>query len=84
MVVISTGTVDPLAEERDARERREAEDRHRHRLKLPRRPMWTSDMTPEQLDLQVRGRCGEGAGKVGAGLRGKSVGEEVPLGLLRR
>jgi hypothetical protein len=52
-VVIVSGAVDPLAEERNEQERREAETRNRHRLKLPRRPKWTSDMTAEELDLQV-------------------------------
>ena len=54
VVIISSGAVDPIEQERNEKERREAEERHRHRLKLPRRPSWTSDMTGEELDLQVR------------------------------
>ena len=55
VVIINHGAVDPLAEERNEKERREAEERHRHRLKLPRRPAWTPDMSAEELDLQVWG-----------------------------
>ena len=62
VVIISSGAVDPLAEERNEKERREAEERHRHRLKLPRRPKWTAETTAEELDLQVCKRPGEGGG----------------------
>jgi hypothetical protein len=34
-------------------ERVEAEARHAHRLRLPRRPAWDEGTTPEQLDAQV-------------------------------
>jgi large subunit GTPase 1 len=54
LVVISNGTVDPLAEERDAALRREAEDRNRHRLRLPRRPAWNAQTTAEELDHKER------------------------------
>ncbi|EFJ46500.1 hypothetical protein VOLCADRAFT_105489 [Volvox carteri f. nagariensis] len=53
-VVVSMGVVDPLAEARRQEERMEAEARNAHRLALPRRPPWTADMTPEQLDVQER------------------------------
>ena len=59
VVIINHGAVDPLAEERNEKERREAEERHRHRLRLPRRPAWTPDMSAEELDLQVW-KCREG------------------------
>ncbi|KAG1659046.1 hypothetical protein FOA52_010886 [Chlamydomonas sp. UWO 241] len=54
VVVISNGAVDLVAQERDAAERRAAEERHRHRLRLPRRPHWDASTTPEQLELQER------------------------------
>lgn len=61
-VVISTGAaVDALSQERDAAERVEAEARNLHRLRLPRRPAWTPDTTPEQLDFQVGGWVGAAA-----------------------
>jgi len=62
VVIVSNGAVDPLAEERNEKERNEAEERHRHCLKLPRRPAWTPDMTAEELDLQVRGAGRRGGG----------------------
>lgn len=42
--------------QRAAAERAAAEDRHRHRLRLPRRPAWDETTTPEQLDAQVGGK----------------------------
>jgi len=53
-VVASGGAVDPVASERAEVERRAAEARHAHRLRLPRRPAWDARTTPEELDLQER------------------------------
>ncbi len=68
VVIMAGGAVDPLAEERDDRARREAEERYRHRLRLPRRPAWDAATTPEELDLQVWtgvNWCGVGAAQHG-------------------
>uniref|UniRef100_A0A7R9Z1F2 Uncharacterized protein n=1 Tax=Chlamydomonas euryale TaxID=1486919 RepID=A0A7R9Z1F2_9CHLO len=54
IVVASGGAVDPVASERAEVERRAAEARHAHRLRLPRRPAWDARTTPEELDLQER------------------------------
>lgn len=54
IVVISTGAVDSVDHERAAAERTEAEDRNRHRLRIPRRPAWDESTTPEQLQEQER------------------------------
>lgn len=54
VMVISTGAVPVLDEERAAESRREAEERHRHRLTVPRRPSWTRKTTPEELDAAER------------------------------
>eukprot|EP00887_Chlorella_sp_A99_P006011 scaffold27.g6011.t1 len=55
VVVLSTGAaVAPVDMERQEAERREAEERNRHRLRIPRRPAWTAQTTPEQLDEQER------------------------------
>mmetsp|Transcript_27163 Transcript_27163/g.69134 ORF Transcript_27163/g.69134 Transcript_27163/m.69134 type:complete len:649 (-) Transcript_27163:2405-4351(-) len=56
VVVVSTGVVDPLSEQRAAEERAATEERNRHRLKLPRRPPWDETTTPDQLDAQERSR----------------------------
>lgn len=53
-IVISTGAVAGLDNERSRAERKELEDRNRHRLVVPRRPAWTPDMAPEVLDAQER------------------------------
>ncbi|CAG9464457.1 unnamed protein product [Pedinophyceae sp. YPF-701] len=54
LVVSGPGLVAQKDTEREAAARREAEARHAHALKVPRRPAWTPDMTPEQLDDQER------------------------------
>ncbi|KAL4446291.1 hypothetical protein ABPG77_003098 [Micractinium sp. CCAP 211/92] len=54
VIVISTGAVDPVDHERREAERAAAEERNRHRLRIPRRPAWDGSTTPEQLDDQER------------------------------
>ncbi|KAI7841023.1 hypothetical protein COHA_005251 [Chlorella ohadii] len=54
VIVISTGAVASVDHERLAAERKEAEDRNRHRLRIPRRPAWDESTTPDQLDEQER------------------------------
>jgi len=54
VVVISTGTVNPIDLQRASEERAEAQERNRHRMTLPRRPSWDATTTPEQLDTQER------------------------------
>lgn len=53
-VVVMTGPVTSMDNERNKRERMELEERHRHRLRVPRRPHWTPSTTPEELDLMER------------------------------
>jgi len=45
--------VDAKSEERAAEERAEAEAKHSHALRLPRRPEWDESTTPEKLEEQV-------------------------------
>lgn len=54
MVVISTGSVAPRDTERAEAERSAAEERHRHRLTIPRRPSWDEGTTPAALDAEER------------------------------
>jgi large subunit GTPase 1 len=54
IVVVSTGPPTAFEAQRAAAERAEAEARHAHRLRIPRRPDWTSSMSPDQLDAQER------------------------------
>ncbi|KAF5842692.1 hypothetical protein DUNSADRAFT_5768 [Dunaliella salina] len=54
VIVVSTGAVEALSDERAAEERAEAEARHAHTLRLPRRPAWSQETTPEQLEEQER------------------------------
>ncbi|KAJ9531729.1 hypothetical protein QJQ45_021879 [Haematococcus lacustris] len=54
VIVVSSGSVTELEEQRATEEREAAEARHAHRLKLPRRPAWDERTTPEQLDAQER------------------------------
>lgn len=54
VVVISTGAVEALDEERATQARREAESRHAHRLRIPRRPPWDASTSPEELDVRER------------------------------
>lgn len=54
VTVISTGSVPIHDEERAEEGRRAAEDRHRHRLTVPRRPAWSRGTTPAQLDAAER------------------------------
>jgi hypothetical protein len=52
-----TGAVDALANEKAAEDRIAAEAKHAHTLRLPRRPAWSQDTTPDQLEEQVGGVC---------------------------
>lgn len=54
VVVISTGAVEALDEERATQARREAESKHAHRLRIPRRPSWDTSTSPEELDAKER------------------------------
>uniref|UniRef100_A0A7S3R0I0 G domain-containing protein n=1 Tax=Dunaliella tertiolecta TaxID=3047 RepID=A0A7S3R0I0_DUNTE len=54
VIVVSTGAVEALSDERAAEERAEAEARHAHTLRLPRRPSWSQETTPDQLEEQER------------------------------
>ncbi|KAL4423785.1 hypothetical protein ABPG75_001086 [Micractinium tetrahymenae] len=54
VIVISTGAVAAVDHERREAERAAAEERNRHRLRIPRRPAWDESTTPEQLDDQER------------------------------
>eukprot|EP00798_Chlamydomonas_sp_ICE-L_P026355 gene26355-17452_t len=54
VIVISSGVVDHLADEAAIAERKAAEERNLSRLKLPRRPAWDSNTTPDMLDSQER------------------------------
>lgn len=54
VVVLNNTVKDPLAQQRDAAARREAEARNAHRLRLPRRPAWTSSMSADELDHRER------------------------------
>ncbi|CAL8466799.1 g6335 [Coccomyxa elongata] len=55
VIVISTGAaVDAKAEASSERERRAAEERNRHRLRIPRRPAWRREQSPEEVDAQER------------------------------
>ncbi|PSC70574.1 large subunit GTPase 1-like protein [Micractinium conductrix] len=54
VIVISTGAVAAVDQQRVAAERTEAEDRNRHRLVIPRRPSWDETTTPDQLEEQER------------------------------
>ncbi|KAK9916643.1 hypothetical protein WJX75_005277 [Coccomyxa subellipsoidea] len=55
IIVISTGAaVDAKAEASSERERRAAEERNRHRLRIPRRPAWRREQSPEEVDAQER------------------------------
>ncbi|KAL6782518.1 hypothetical protein ACKKBG_A07095 [Auxenochlorella protothecoides x Auxenochlorella symbiontica] len=54
VVVISTGSVAPRDTERAEAERSAAEERHRHRLTIPRRPSWDEGTTPAALDAEER------------------------------
>ena len=54
VIVISTGAVEQVDLERAAAERAAAEARHRHRLRLPRRPEWGAVTTPDQLEESER------------------------------
>jgi large subunit GTPase 1 len=37
-----------------AEEKRQLEEEHKHRLTVPRRPPWTTDMTAEELDVEEK------------------------------
>ncbi|KAK9803238.1 hypothetical protein WJX73_008324 [Symbiochloris irregularis] len=54
VVVISTGAPNPIDQQRVAAHRREAEERNKDRLCLPRRPHWTPAMTAGQVEVQER------------------------------
>ncbi|DBA95930.1 hypothetical protein WJX77_005491 [Trebouxia sp. C0004] len=57
VIVISTGNNKAMTakdQERNALERRAAEQRHEHRLRIPRRPAWTTNMSPEILEQRER------------------------------
>lgn len=54
VIVISTGAVPAVDNERMQAERSEAEERNRHRLRIPRRPSWDGSTTPDQLEDQER------------------------------
>ncbi|GAB4815090.1 hypothetical protein N2152v2_002136 [Parachlorella kessleri] len=54
VIVISTGAVAHVDQERREAERRAAEDKHRHRLRLPRRPAWSASTSPDELDENER------------------------------
>lgn len=57
VIVISTGNNKAMTakdKERNALERRAAEQRHEHRLRIPRRPAWSTDMSPEVLEQRER------------------------------
>eukprot|EP00967_Tisochrysis_lutea_P153796 scaffold304293_cov14-Tisochrysis_lutea.AAC.1 len=53
IVIGVVGAVEALSDERAAEERAEAEARHAHTLRLPRRPSWSQETTPDQLEEQV-------------------------------
>eukprot|EP00955_Chlamydomonas_euryale_P073428 361743-Chlamydomonas_euryale.AAC.3 len=73
IVVASGGAVDPVASERAEVERRAAEARHAHRLRLPRRPAWDARTTPEELDLQVWGPREWAEGMAEEGMTGRDA-----------
>lgn len=54
VVVISTGTVGARSETEAAAERKECEANNAHRLRIPRRPKWSSETSADQLDSQER------------------------------
>ncbi|CAK0755588.1 hypothetical protein CVIRNUC_002386 [Coccomyxa viridis] len=54
VIVISTGAVDGKVDTMTPQERRVAEDKNRHKLRIPRRPAWTEEQSPEQIDAQER------------------------------
>ncbi|KAL3153855.1 hypothetical protein ABBQ32_013427 [Trebouxia sp. C0010 RCD-2024] len=57
VIVISAGNNKALTakdQERNALERCAAEQRHQHRLTIPRRPEWNTDMAPEILEQRER------------------------------
>eukprot|EP00191_Tetraselmis_sp_GSL018_P013604 CAMPEP_0177589582 /NCGR_PEP_ID=MMETSP0419_2-20121207/6894_1 /TAXON_ID=582737 /ORGANISM="Tetraselmis sp., Strain GSL018" /LENGTH=580 /DNA_ID=CAMNT_0019079973 /DNA_START=127 /DNA_END=1869 /DNA_ORIENTATION=- len=49
-VIVVHDSVAALDSERAAEERREVEARNMHKLRIPRRPAWTHDTTPEELE----------------------------------
>ncbi|KAK9825625.1 hypothetical protein WJX74_011060 [Apatococcus lobatus] len=53
-VVLSTGEKPNVDDHEKASARRAAELRNQHRLTVPRRPAWTADTTPAQLDHHER------------------------------
>jgi hypothetical protein len=55
--VVVTAAGPPVAKldsERQLEERRAAHHRNAHRLRIPRRPRWSRNMTPDQLDAHER------------------------------
>ncbi|CAL5227407.1 g10365 [Coccomyxa viridis] len=54
VIVISTGAVEGKVDVVSAQERKAAEDKNRHKLRIPRRPQWSERQSGEEVDAQER------------------------------